>query len=485
MAVRREQRSGGQSMHSDHYDLIVIGSGPAGEKGAARAAYSGKSVALIEKASELGGTTTSGAIPAKTLRETALNISGLRQRNLYGVDLGYIGQLDIATFMHRESHVHTTTQDAVAQNLAQHRIQRYSGCASFADPHTLHIRCAAGETTLTGEVILIATGSRPIRPPLFPYELPGIHDASTILSMDRLPNHLVVIGGGVVGCEFASLFRALGIDVTLIHSQTQLFTFVDLEIAERLTTSLATMGIRVVAPDHVAEVVATEKQSGFLLRLQSGRQIEADAVLAAVGRAGNVEELALDKAGVSTGERGLIRVNEFYQTSVPHIYAAGDVIGFPALTSTSMEQARMAIAHAFRLNYELKRIQHIPYGIWTIPEISMVGETEQALQAKGIPYVVGRAQYNRNPRGLILGDEHGLLKLLFAAHDRRLLGIHIIGQEACELIALGLMALETGATLNNLINLCFNFPSLADMYKYAAYDALGKFDALAAGPFDA
>lgn len=468
-------------MDASHYDLLVIGSGPAGEKGAARAAYSGKSVALIEKAGELGGTTTSGAIPAKTLRETALNISGLRQRNLYGVDLGYKDKLDIATFMHREGDVHTATHAAIAQNLARHRIQRYTGCASFADPHTLKVRSPAGETTLTGDVILIATGSRPLRLPLFPYELPGVYDASSILGMQRLPDHLVVVGGGVVGCEFACLFRALGIAVSLIHSQTQLFTFVDQEIADRLGASLAAMGIDLVTPDHLAEVVPLEGQPGFRLRLKSGRQIEADAVLAAVGRVGNVEDLALDQAGVATGERGLIRVNEFCQTSVPHIYAAGDVIGFPALTSTSMEQARTAVAHAFHLNYELAHIQHIPYGIWTIPEISMVGDTEQALQAKGIPYVVGRAHYNRNPRGLILGDEHGLLKLLFAARDRRLLGIHILGQEACELIALGLMALETGATLDHLIKLCFNFPSLADMYKYAAYDALGKFDALAAG----
>lgn len=196
-----------------------------------------------------------------------------------------------------------------------------------------------------------------------------------------------------------------------------------------------------------------------------------------MGRVSNVEDLHLERAGVAVGERGLIQVNEFYQTSVPHIYAAGDVLGFPALCSTSMEQARLAIAHAFHLEYDLQHSQHIPYGIWTIPEISMVGATEQALQAKTIPYVVGKAHYTRNPRGLVLGEEHGLLKLLFSAHDRTLLGIHIIGQEACELIALGLMALETRATLNNLINLCFNFPSLADMYKYAAYDALGKFDA--------
>jgi NAD(P) transhydrogenase len=467
-------------VQAKHYDLIVIGSGPAGEKGAARVAYWGKKVALIERANVLGGAAAGAGVPAKTLRETALHLSGLRQRDLYGIDLSYQTNLDIATFMHRERHVRTQVQNAVEQNLVRHQIERFTGCASFVDPHTIRVESPTGAAVLCADVILIATGSRSQRSPLFPYHNPHVFDAESILSMNKLPRHLAVIGGGVVGCEFACLFSALGIPVSLIHAQAQLFPFADHEISTRLRASLETMGMRLFAPARVLRVDESPTDDELTIHLESGETVVADAVLAAVGRVSNVEELHLDKAGIETGERGLIQVNEFYQTHVPHIYAAGDVIGFPALSSTSMEQARLAMAHAFQLNYDLLRTQYIPYGIWTIPEISMVGATEQALQAQQTPYVVGKAHYNRNPRGLVLGEEHGMLKLLFSASDRTLLGVHIIGQEACELIALGLMALETRATLNNFINLCFNFPSLSDMYKYAAYDALSQFDALEA-----
>jgi NAD(P) transhydrogenase len=465
-------------MRANHYDLIAIGSGPAGEKGAARVAYWGKKVALIERANVLGGTVAGSGVPAKTLRETALHLSGLRQRDLYGVDLSYQANLDIATFMYRERHVRTQVQNAVEQNLLRHQIERFTGCASFVDPHTIRVESPTGETILTTDVVLIATGSRAQRIPLFPYHNPHVFDAESILSMNKLPEHLAVVGGGVVGCEFACLFSALGISVTLIHAQEQLFPFADQEISTRLRAALETTGINLFAPARVVRIDESPTGGELTIHLQAGEAVVADAVLAAVGRVSNVEDLHLEKAGVEASERGLIKVNQFYQTNVPHIYAAGDVIGFPALSSTSMEQARLAMAHAFDLNYDLTRAQYIPYGIWTIPEISMVGATEQVLQAQEIPYVVGKAHYNSNPRGLVLGEEYGLLKLLFSAHDRTLLGVHIIGQEACELIALGLMALETKATLNNFINLCFNFPSLSDMYKYAAYDALSQFDAL-------
>ena len=462
-------------MDTAHYDLIVIGSGPAGEKGAARAAYEGKKVALIEMSSILGGTVASSGVPTKTLRETALRISGFMQRDIYGVDLRYKDELDVQTFMYHERQVRTAVQTGVALNLEQHHIHCYTGVASFDDPHTIRIASAPGEITITGDIILIATGSRPVRPATYPFNHPNVYDSTTILNMHKLPKSLTVVGGGIVGCEFACLFGALGIEVNMIHPAEHLFPFVDHEISRLLLDSMREMGMNLYMPERVAEIVTTEDRNEIKVVLDSGVQIMTEALLAAVGRASNTENLRLENAGVQVGERGLLKVNQFYQTEVPHIYAAGDVIGFPALGSTSMEQGRLAVTHAFQLNYKMTPANQVPYGIWTIPEISMVGETEQTLQARSQAYIVGKARYNRNPRGMVLGDQFGLLKLIFSATDLKLLGVHIIGQEACELIGVGLIALETNATAYNFINLTFNFPSLTDMFKYAAYDALGEY----------
>ena len=458
-----------------HYDLIVIGSGPAGEKGAARAAYEGKSVALIEMASVLGGAVASQGVPTKSLRETALNISGFLKRDVYGVNLQYKDKLDIQTFMYHEREVRTAVQSGVALNIERHHIHRYAGMASFDDAYTIRIASFPGEITIQGDVILIATGSRPVRPPIFPFDHPSIYDSSTILNMHKLPHSLTVVGGGIVGCEFACLFGALGIEVNLIHTQERLFPFVDYEISDLLLESMKAMGMNLYLPERVEAVQSSPDRKEIKVILQSGGQIVTEAVLAAVGRSSNTENLRLENAGLHAGKRGLLEVNEFFQTEVPHIYAAGDVIGFPALSSTSMEQGRQAVTHAFKFSYRMPSASTIPFGIWTIPEISMVGETEQSLQAKGQAYIVGRARYNQNPRGMVLGDKLGLLKLIFSADDLHLLGVHIIGQEACELIGTGLIAIETQATAQNFINLCFNFPSLSDMFKYAAYDALDTY----------
>lgn len=458
-----------------YYDLLVIGSGPAGEKGAARAAYEGKRVAMVEGSPVMGGAMDIQGVPAKTLREAALDLSGVLKRGLYGVDLRYPKDLDVQTFLYHERQVQSTIQEMVAANMARHGVQVYQGWASFEDLHHLHIAGEDGETVIGGDVILIATGSRPLRPPSFPFHHPSVYDSSTILNLRRLPRDLIVVGGGIVGCEFACLFSALGLPVHLVHSQEELFPFVDREIAGLLRDSMRAMGITLHLGSRVNQTTVEEGSPEVRVALSSGQEIHSEALLASVGRASNTEKLRLENAGVQVGERGLIKVNEFFQTNVPHIYAAGDVIGFPALTSTSMEQGRMAVTHAFGFHYPLTPAGHIPYGIWTIPEISMVGETEETLRARGQKYLTGRVRFNRNPRGLVLGEDHGLLKLLFSADDLKLLGVHIIGQEACELVATGLLALETGATAYNLINLCFNFPSLADMYKYAAYDALGEY----------
>jgi NAD(P) transhydrogenase len=459
----------------EHYDLIVLGSGPAGEKGAVRAAYEGKRVALVEMASVLGGTATSSGIPTKALRETALAISGLRGRQITGLDLHYTPELDIQTFMFQQRQVQTAVQSGVGVNLERHQVRRYVGQAAFADPHTIRITCDPGELTITGDIIMVATGARPVRPASFPWYHPKVYDATTILTMHQLPQQLTVVGGGVVGCEFACLFAALGIPVTLIHAQPYLFPFVDQEISHLLHQAMQDVGVQLLLPDRLIETTVGPNGSELAVVLASGMRLVTDAVLVAVGRASNTEALHLEHAGIEVGPRGRIRVNQVYQTDVPHIYAVGDVIGFPALASTAMEQGRLAVTHAFNLPYRMDTRDHTPYGIWTIPEISMVGETEQTLQTKGVRYIVGRAQYQRNARGMVLADRVGLLKVIFSETDLTLLGIHIIGEDACELIGLGLLALETHTTAYQLIDLCFNFPSLTEMYKYAAYDALGTY----------
>jgi NAD(P) transhydrogenase len=462
-------------MTESQFDLVVIGSGPAGEKGAARAAYEGKKVALVETSADLGGTVTSQGVPTKALRETALNISGFLNRGIDGVDLRYKDDLDVQTFLYRERHVQAAAQNAVAANLEKHHIRLYQGFASFDDPHTLRIDSPTGATTISGDVILIATGSRPVRPPSFPFDHPNVFDSASILNMHRLPKSLTVVGGGIVGCEYACVFGALGIEVNLIHAQEHLFPFVDHEISRRLLESIREMGLHLYLSDRVNKIEAGKDHDPIRLSLQSGPEIRSEAVLVAVGRASNTEKLRLENAGVQVGERGLLKVNQYMQTEVPHIYAAGDVIGFPALSSTSMEQGRLAVTHAFQFNYKITPANQIPFGIWTIPEISVLGETEETLQARGQHYLVGRTLYVHNPRGLVLGEKYGLLKMIFDAENLKLLGVHIIGQEACELIATGMMAMEMNATAQDLISLCFNFPSLADMYKYAAYDALGEY----------
>jgi NAD(P) transhydrogenase len=462
-------------MDNQHYDLIVLGSGPAGEKGAARAAYEGKKVAIIEMAGYLGGTVASSGVPTKTLRETALSISGFLHRGIYGVDLRYKDELDIQTFMYHERQVRTAVQTGVALNIERHNIHRYAGFGSFDDANTVRIASEPGEITINGDVILIATGSKPVRPANFPFHHPNVYDSTTILNMHKLPRSLTVVGGGIIGCEFACLFGALGIEVNLIHPQEYLFPFLDHELSRLLLESMKELGLHLFLPDRVTEIVTSEDRKEIKVVLESGQQIITDALLAAVGRTSNTEKLRLDNAGIHAGERGILKVNEFYQTEVPHIYAAGDVIGFPALCSTSMEQGRVAVTHAFNLNYRITPANQVPYGIWTIPEISMVGETEETLEAKRQPYIVGKIRYDHNPRGLVLGDKYGMLKLVFSADDLKLLGVHIIGQEACELIGTGLIALESNATAHKFINLCFNFPSLSDMYKYAAYDALDSY----------
>jgi NAD(P) transhydrogenase len=350
-------------------------------------------------------------------------------------------------------------------------VDRYTGFASFVDSHTLAVKQDTGSAvTLSGDVFLIATGSRPHRPANFPFEDPRVYDSDTILGIRDIPQTMLIAGGGVIGCEYACLFQALGVQVTLVEGRDRLLQFLDAEISEALAASMSKLGIRLLLNETIEGV-----EAGTLLnvKLKSGKTAAVDTLLAAAGRSGNTAGMNLEAIGVTPGSRGQLDVNAHYQTSVPHVYAAGDVIGFPALASTSMEQARVAMVHAFDLKYKSAVAPILPYGIYTIPECSVAGETEESLQKQNIAYVAGRARYEHNPRGQIIGDRDGFLKLLFREDDMRLLGVSVIGEQATELVHVGLTALLQQATAELFIQTCFNYPTLSELYKYATYDALG------------
>jgi NAD(P) transhydrogenase len=458
---------------NDSFDLIVIGCGPAGEKSGAQAAYFGKRVAIIERAAHMGGSCiNTGTVPSKTLRESALYFSGLKQRGLYGIDYSLKENLTVHDFMHHEREVVEMERGRILKNLELHKIELVRGQACFEDAHTIAVHRADGTRRLHGEVILISTGSKPHRPPEIAFDDVHTFDSDTFLQMDRIPKSLAVIGGGVIGCEYASIFNALGVDVTLVDGRDRLLPFLDNEISDRLRDRLVAMGMHFCFNERP---VRTENSAaGVRLIMKSGKVLETDAALFAAGRRAAVDTLALEKAGLGLNERGYIAVDEHYRTAVRHIYAAGDVVGFPALASTSMEQGRVAACHAFGLKYKQRIASLLPMGIYTIPEISAAGETEESCKEKKIDYVVGRALYENNARGHIIGDTAGMLKLIFARADKKLLGVSMIGENATELIHIGLMVLDKGLTIDEFIEQVFNYPTLSETYKYAAYDGLGN-----------
>ena len=455
------------------YDLIVIGSGPAGEKAAAQAAYFGKHVALVERARYLGGAgVNTGTVPSKTLRETALYYSGIRQRGLYGVDYQLGDDLTIGHFMHREREVVDSLRGAVERNVARHGIDLIRGTGRFEDVHTVVVSGApAGEIRLRAPVILIATGSVPNRGTDLPTEDPRFYDSDSILTMNRLPRRLAVVGAGVIGCEYACIFAVLGIAVQMIDGRPRLLGFLDAETSDRLRLQMELLGVRFALGDGVT--AARTEPDAVRLDLKSGTTLEVDAVLVAAGRLGNTAGLGLEGLGIAVDDRGHVKVNEHFQTRVPHIYAAGDVIGFPGLAATSMEQGRVAICHAFGFAYKTAVSRVLPLTVYSIPEVSMVGETEESCRESGRPYCVGRAEYRGNARGQIVGDLAGQVKLVFDPRDRRLLGVHIVGEDAAELIHVGVMVLQAQGSIDAFIEAVFNYPSLGEAYKYAAYDGLG------------
>lgn len=462
------------------YELVVIGGGPAGEKGAAQAAYFGHKVCLVEEWKELGGACINwGTLASKTLRESALFLSGFRTRQLgEGMQVEFKADVTLANFMARKNMVQLREQQRARRSMEApwHNVRVVRGKARLVDPHTVAVKTVEGELRLTARFILIATGSVPARPANIPFDDETIFDSTTILEMKRLPRTMAVVGAGVIGSEYACLFNALGVKTFLIHPKARaLDSLLDSEIGEEFMSRMRVAGLELLMNDGLDSAVKTAAGT-VKLKLKSGRELEVDTLLYALGRSGNTEGLGLKELGIPTGKYGHIeRVDPLtYQTVVPNIYAAGDVIGPPALASTSMEQGRLAMCHAFKLKYKSKLSPILPAGIYTIPEISQVGKTEQDCQREGIPYVVGRSRYGQHGRGLIIGDTEGMIKLIVDATNGRLLGVHVIGEIASELVHIGMACLMYDGDIDFFIQAVFNYPTLSDVYKYAAYDALGK-----------
>ena len=459
---------------AEEFDLVVLGGGPTGTSGAAGAGFFGKRVALVEINPILGGAgINTGTLPSKTLRETALVLAGWRSRRLFGVDLSLQREATVADFMGHTNNVAEAERARTEARLEQRRVERFRGAASFVDPETIRVDGDDGPTDLRAKKVLIATGSSPVRPTEFPFDDDRVHDSDEILQINTMPKKMAVVGGGVIGSEYAGTFAALGVEVHLLVGYPTLMPFLDEEIGRSLADTMTSNGVRIHWNTRVTQCDASRPDE-VTLTLSTGETLSCDNVLVCAGRQSNTATLNLEAAGIEPGKRGLVPVNSHYQSVVPHIYAAGDVIGSPALAATGIEQARVAVAHAFGSTFKGDLAPILPTGIYTIPEASMVGETEASLREKGVDVVVGRARYADLPRGEIIGEQSGFLKLVFRRDDMRLLGVHVIGEQATELVHIGLVALLAEADANLFNRACFNYPTLGDLYKYAAYDALAQ-----------
>jgi NAD(P) transhydrogenase len=464
---------------TENFDLVVIGSGPGGEKGAAQAAYFGKRVALVERSAEVGGASVhTGTLPSKTLREAALYLAGFRRRELYGMSLKLDRRQSLGRLVGRLKDVTDRQTHQIHRNLDRHAIMLVPGSAAFEDARTVVVRDPEGriQRRLSADVVLIATGSSPLPPRGITTDDPDVVDSDQILSLDRVPESLTVVGGGVIGTEYACLFAALGTKVVVVEGRDRLLAGVDEELATVLQLSLERMGAEILLGDAVVSIARdpAARRNALHLHLKSGRRVRADKILFSAGRTGNTRGLNLEAAGVSVNERGHIPVDAHFRTAAPGIYAVGDVIGFPALASTSMEQGRVAMCHAFGIAYKTEMSPLLPYGIFAVPEISSIGPSEQELRERGIDYEVGRARFENNARGQVTGDRDGLVKLLFDPKTRRLLAAHILGDHATELIHIPMFVMAAGGSIDAFIDAVFNFPTLSEAFKYAAYDGLQR-----------
>ena len=458
------------------YDLIVIGSGPAGEKAAVKAAYFGKKVALIEKSPNSGGAgVQTGTLPSKALKETALYFSRVYEKFIFEKNYKRSRKTKHEQFTYRRDVARTDMEKEVEKNLLRHNVDVYMGYGSFLDKHQVHVK-GEKDVVLKGKNILIATGSYPVNPQNIPFDGKRIHDSDTILKIKRFPKSLCVIGAGVIGCEYATIYAAMGVKVYLINNRDKILPFLDAEIADALVAQMKKQDIDILFNTSITEYIKPKNsKDSYNLILKDGSRLKVDMVLYAAGRSGNIGGLNCHKAGIEIGDRETILVNEHYRTNVPNIYAVGDVIGFPALASTSMDQGRVAVAHMFDTR-DLDSVQKIfPYGIYTVPEVSMVGMSEHEAASNKIAYNTGISRVFDIARGKIQGStDEGFLKLVFNNETKVILGVHIIGRIATELIHYGMTLVQDKKTLDEVIATVFNYPTFHDLYKYAAYDGLGN-----------
>ncbi|MGE3316040.1 MAG: Si-specific NAD(P)(+) transhydrogenase [Planctomycetaceae bacterium] len=455
------------------YDLVVIGSGPAGQKGAIAASKLHKRVAIIERRREvMGGVCLhTGTIPSKTMREAILHLTGYRQRAVYGDVYRRKRQITMSDLRRKLSQVTQHELEVVQDQLERNGVDLYSGNARFVDPHRIEIDSTEGHKQIDADHILIACGTKPSRPAHIPFDGKHVFDSDEILGLDHIPRSMIVVGGGVIGIEYAIMFATLGVQVTVVDGRDRLLDFCDREIVETLVHHARSLGMVFRLGEEVIGIDVLP-QGMAVVSLESGKRLIGETVLFAVGRVGDTDDLNLKSAGLEPDERGRLWCSENHQTWVPHIYGAGDVVGFPALASVSMEQGRRAICHAFGEPYE--RFQHMPYGLFTIPEISMVGDSEEKLTRDCVPYEVGVARYREIARGHIIGDTSGLLKLLFHRETRKLLGVHCIGEQATEIVHIGQAVMAHNGTIDYFRDTVFNYPTMAECYKVAAFDGLNK-----------
>ena len=457
------------------FDVAIVGSGPAGERGATRAAYLCKKVCLIEKEAVPGGAcANTGTIPSKALRETALAILQAKRRDVHGFLMQVADTVTVPALMGRRGLVTAREHTRIRNRLSMHGVETFRGTASFVDPHVLRVTPPDGDhLDIRAEIILLAPGTRPLHPPAMGVDHSRVYDSDSILMLDRVPHSLAVLGGGVAGCEYASIFAALGVHVTVVDSRDRLMPFLDAELSGELERIWVEFGMHV---KHGTRAVKIEPgDQDVLVTLTDGSRLVADKVLAGAGRVGNVESLNLPAAGLRADERGYLKVNKHFQTEVPHIYAAGDVVGFPGLAATAMEQGRVAMTHACGgTDFRVELGGQVPTGIYTIPEVSSVGRTEEGLRKAGTPYVVGRSSFVENVRANLVGEALGWVKILVSPESEKLLGVHAIGPHASEIVHLGAAVMDLSGTYRYFIDAVFNYPTLGDVYKYAAYDARAR-----------